>query len=219
METPVKHHEPLTRSAFLLAFDLRKDRLVQRMELGHLLRAAALAELLLRGCLADDGGKVKAVHPPAGVGSASLPAVLWEEISASPPRSWRRWIRKDHAKAVTLVRDELAADRLIRVERRRVLLFPVERVVPRRPYVSRRLAERVARAVRGGRPVSRVEPDIRILAALAAAARLRTVVTAQETRANRDRLEHLAHPIEPIATALRKAVDAAKHAAHSGGEG
>ncbi|MEV4565585.1 GPP34 family phosphoprotein [Nonomuraea sp. NPDC049419] len=214
MQTPVKHHEPLTRSAFLLAFDLRKDRLVQRMELGHLLRAAALAELLLQGSLADDEGRAKAVHPPAGAARGSLPAVVWKEISTSPPRSWRRWIRKDHTKAVTLVRDELAAGRLIRVERRRVLLFPVERVVPRRPYVSRRLAEQVGRAVRAGRPVSRIEQDVRVLAALAAAARLRTVVSARDARANRDRIEQLAQPVEPIATALRKTIDQAKYSSH-----
>ncbi|MET8865057.1 GPP34 family phosphoprotein [Nonomuraea sp. NPDC004580] len=216
MQTPVRHHEPLTRSAFLLAFDLRKDRLVQQTELGHLLRAAALAELLLQGSLADDGGKAKAVRPPAGLAPASLPAVVWEEISTSPPRSWRRWIRKDYAKAVTLVRDELAADRLIRVERRRVLLFPVERVVPRRPYVSRRLAERVSRAVRGGRPVSRVEPDLRVLAALAAAARIRSVVGDGGPHDGRDRVEQLAQPVEPIATALRKIIDAIKSSASAG---
>ncbi|GAB2934493.1 GPP34 family phosphoprotein [Nonomuraea fastidiosa] len=211
----VRHREPLTRSAFLLAFDLRKDRLVQRMELGHLLRAAALAELLLQGCLTDEDGKAKAVHPPEGAGSGSLPAIVWEQISASPPRSWRRWIRKDHAKAVEVVRDELAAERLIRVERRRVLLFPVERIVPRKPYLSRRLAERAGRAVQGGRPVGRVEPDIRVLAALAVAARLKAVAGRRD-RAARDRLDQLGQPVEPIVTALRKAIDAVKKSGPSG---
>ncbi|GAA3666743.1 hypothetical protein GCM10022224_033490 [Nonomuraea antimicrobica] len=209
--------ESLTRSAFLLAFDLRKQRLANRGELGYLLRAAALAELLLAGNLADESGKARAVTAPADAPRGSLRALVWEQVSGSPPRSWRRWIRKDQARAVRVVRDELAADRLVRVERHRVLVFPVERIVPRKAYLSRRLVERIGQVVRGGRPVGRVEPDLRVLAGLAAAARLRTVVSGRDARQYRERIERLAAPVEPIATALRKAVDADRHAAADGG--
>uniref|UniRef100_UPI003F499E7C GPP34 family phosphoprotein n=1 Tax=Nonomuraea bangladeshensis TaxID=404385 RepID=UPI003F499E7C len=214
METRVKQSESLTRSAFLLAFDLRKDRLTERGALGYLLRAAALAELLLAGNLADESGKARALTAPA-VEPGSLPAVVWEQIANSPPRSWRRWVQKDHGKAVGVVRDELAAARLISVERRRVLLFRVERITPRKAYVSRRLIERVGGAIRGGRPVGRLDDDVRVLAALATAARLSTVVASRrETRS--DRFQQLSAPVEPIATALRKSVEAAR-AAYSAG--
>ncbi|MFD0662289.1 GPP34 family phosphoprotein [Thermocatellispora tengchongensis] len=63
METRVKQGESLARSAFLLAFDLRKGKLTQRGGLGYLLRAATLAELLLAGNLEDDSGKAR-VSPP-----------------------------------------------------------------------------------------------------------------------------------------------------------
>ncbi|MDF5755078.1 GPP34 family phosphoprotein [Spongiactinospora sp. TRM90649] len=216
METRVKQGESLTRSAFLLAFDLRKEKLTQRGELGYLLRAATLTELLLAGNLADDAGRARAVSPPAAE-PGSLRAAIWEQISNSPPRSWRRWVQKDNGKAVRVVRDELAADRLIGVERRRILLFPVERITPRKPYLSRRLAERVGRALRGGQPVGHLDEDVRVLAALAVAARLKTVVpSSREARPHRDRIEQLSAPVEPITTALRKSIDAAKSAASGG---
>jgi hypothetical protein len=119
-------------------------------------------------------------------------------------------VQKDNGKAVLVVRDELAAARLISVERRRILLFPVERITPRKAYLSRRLAERVGRAIRVGRPVGHLDEDVRVLAALAMAARLKTVVPSRrETRLLRDRIQQLSVPIEPIATALRKSVEAA----------
>lgn len=214
METRVKQGESLTRSAFLLAFDLRKGRLTQRGVLGYLLRAAALAELLLAGNLADESGKARALTAPAAE-PGSLPAVIWEQISSSPPRSWRRWVQKEHGKAVGVVRDELAAARLISVERRRVLLFPVERITPRKAYLSRRLIERVGGAIRGGRPVGRLDDDVRVLAALATAARLSTVVPSmRETRP--DRIQQLSAPVEPIATALRRSIEAARSSYSAG---
>lgn len=216
METQVKQGESLTRSTFLLAFDLRKEKLTQRDVLGFLLRASALAELLLAGNLVDESGKARARTAPAAA-PGSLPAVVWEQISSSPPSSWRQWVQKDNGKAFRLVRDELAAARVISVERRRILLFPVERITPRKAYLSRRLAERVGRAIRGGRPVGHLDEDVRVLAALATAARLKTVVPSwRETRLLRDRIRQLSVPIEPIATALRKSVRA-DAAASAGG--
>ncbi|WP_160150405.1 GOLPH3/VPS74 family protein [Nonomuraea solani] len=206
----MKQDESLTRSAFLLAFDLRKGRLTGRGELGYLLRAAALSELLLAGHLADDSGKVRALTAPAAHLGA-LPAAVYEQIAAAPPRKWGHWVTKDGGKAVRLVRDELVAARLIGVERRRILFFPVERITPRKPYLSRRLAERVAQAIRGGRPVDRLELDVRVLAALGTAARHKAV----PTHGRKERIQQLSEPVEPIATALRKSVDAARssHAA------
>ncbi|MDX3108556.1 GOLPH3/VPS74 family protein [Nonomuraea angiospora] len=204
--TTTQQGESWPRSVFLLAFDLRKEKPANRRRLGCLLRAAALAELMTSGSLADESGKARAVTAPAAPGR--LQAAVWEQIAGSPPRSWGSWMRKDHAQAYRLVRDELEAARLVRVERHRVLLFPVERVTPRKPHLSRRLAERVARAVHGSRPISRVSPDVRVLAALAAAARLKTVLPDREWPLHQRRVEQLSAPIEPITTALRKNLQA-----------
>ncbi|MGN9842459.1 GOLPH3/VPS74 family protein [Nonomuraea sp. H19] len=205
--TRVAQGESLPRSAFLLAFDLRKEKLTGRGSLGYLLRAAALAELLLGGNLADESGKARAVTAPADPGP--LEAAVWEQIANSPPRSWRRWVGKDSSLAYRLVRDELEAARLIRVERRRILLFPAKRITPRRPYLSRRLAEQVGRAVRGGQPTGRLAQDVRVLAALAGAARLTVVLSEREWRRHTKRIEDLSAPVEPVATALRKIFDTA----------
>ncbi|MFC4008109.1 GPP34 family phosphoprotein [Nonomuraea purpurea] len=207
--------ESLPRSIFLLAFDLRKERLANRGELGYLLRAAALAELMIGGNVADESGRVRPVRAPADPGP--LQAALWEQIAGSPPRSWRQWIRKDRSQAFRLVRDELEADHLIRVEWRRPLLFRVARITPRRPYLSRRLAERVGRAVRGGQPVERMGEDIRVLAALAAAVRLKAVLPGREWRQVKNRVERLSMPVEPVATALRENLEAAGAASSAGG--
>jgi hypothetical protein len=210
METRVERGESLTRSAYLLAFDPRKEKLTQWAELGYLLRAAALAELVLAGHLADESGKPRALTAPAAR-PGSLRAVLWDQISNSPPRSSQRWLMRDLSPSVRMVRDELAADRVIRVERRRVLLFPVERITLRKAYLSRRLAERVGRAIHGGRPVAHLDDDVRVLAALVTAARLQTVVPySQEPRLRRERIQQLSAPVEPITTALRKCVESGK---------
>ncbi|WP_283135912.1 GPP34 family phosphoprotein [Rhizohabitans arisaemae] len=207
--------ESLTQSAFLLAFDLRKGELTQRIELGHLLRATALAELLLAGNLADESGKARALTAPAAEHGA-LRAMVWEQVSDSKPRSWYRWVH-DNGTAVLMVRDELAAARVINVERRRVLLFPVERITLREESPARSLAERVGRAIRGGRPVADLDEDIRVLAALAAAAQLESVLpSGREARPLRDRIRQLSAPIEPITTALRQCAEAARTAAASG---
>jgi hypothetical protein len=62
-----------------------------------------------------------------------------------------------------------------------LLLFPVERITPRQAYLSRRLAERAGRAIRGGQPVGHLDEDVRVLAALATAARLKTAARTRAT--------------------------------------
>ncbi|WP_043630217.1 GPP34 family phosphoprotein [Nonomuraea candida] len=212
----MKQADPLARSAFLLAFDLRKGRQAGRGTLGYLLRAAALAELLLAGSLADDAGKARALAAPSGAPPGSLRAIVWKQIATSPPRSWRHWVGKDRAKAVRVVRHELAAERVIRVERHRFLGFPVERITLRKAYLSRRLAEQVSRAVRSGRPVARLDQDVRVLAALAVAAEVKGVPGEREVHRYRERVEQLSQPVEPVATALRKIVHAARGAEAAG---
>jgi hypothetical protein len=211
MRTPAEQGESLPASAFLLAFDPRKERLAIGRDLGRFMRAAALAELVMNGNLADESGKARAVTAPARPGP--LQAAVWEQITSSPPRTWRRWIDWDRTNAYRLIRDELATARLVEVEHHRFLVFRYERIKPRRLYLSRKLAERVGRAIRGGQPVGRVDQDVRALAALAAAVKLKTVVSGRELRERKGRLDELAGPVRPVSTALRKSVDAANAAA------
>ncbi|MEV5749545.1 GPP34 family phosphoprotein [Actinoallomurus sp. NPDC052308] len=183
---------------YLLAYDLDKERVTGRTQLGLVLRAAALADLYLERRLADEDGKVK-VTAARPTGDPVLDAVL-RQIADARPRSWRRWVRADERHIVREVRDHLEKERWIKVERRRILPDRV-RLRERRP-VKRYAAE--VKAVL--RPAA--QPDDRTTAALVLAARgeLSTVLSRRERREHRKRLEELADPLWPIARALEYAL-------------
>ncbi|GAB3574355.1 GPP34 family phosphoprotein [Amycolatopsis endophytica] len=208
--------DSLAGQLFLLAYDTKKQRLVSRSELGYALRAAALADLVLGGYLVDERGKAA----PAGPAPALDPVLeeILAEIGGTSPRSWKRWVGRHRHTMVPAVREQLAADRVIRVESSRVLgLFPVHRVTLRHPHEVRRVSEEVRRVVRGGQPTFRVEARLGALCALAGAAELRTVLSRAERRQYKTRLAELGRPVEPVITALRKAIQAQRAAAASGG--
>jgi hypothetical protein len=205
--------ESLPEKLFLLAIDTRRERLTGGPELGYALRAAALADLVLRGHLRDESGKASVAKPASGL-DPLLRGVL-EEIHQAGPRSWRRWITRGRGQAIRATREALAGAGLISVENRRVLgLFRATRTTLRRP--AHRLAEDVGRAIRGGQPVARVDPEVAALAALASAGPLRTVIGTGERRKFKRRLADLGGPIEPIPAVLRRAIATAR-SADSGG--
>ncbi|PXY29261.1 GPP34 family phosphoprotein [Prauserella sp. PE36] len=207
----------LPAKALLLAFDRRKQRLTGTGQLGHLMRAAALAELMLRGHLSDDGGKAHPVSAPPGPEDSVL-RYVWDQIEQDPPRTWRRWVAKDRARTVELAREELVRAHVLKAEPHRVLgLFPTVRLTLRQPLVAKRLSEQVGRAVRGSQPASRVSPEIGVLAALASAGQLRLVLSGKDRKRHKARLGQLGAPVEPVVTALHKAVSAQNAAAASSG--
>ncbi|NIH80495.1 GOLPH3/VPS74 family protein [Amycolatopsis viridis] len=211
-------HRPdsLAAQLFLLAYDKDKNRLVSRSELGYALRAAALADLVLAGHLTDDHGKAAPAIPAARLDPV-LDLVL-TEITAASPRSWRRWVSRRAGRMVPAVRDQLAGNRVIRVEPHRVLgLFPAHRITLRRPQEVNRLAAEVRRVIRGGAPASRIDARLGALCALAGTAELRTVLSRSERRQYRARLADLSRPVEPVVTALRKAIQTQRAAVASGG--
>ncbi|TNC25458.1 GOLPH3/VPS74 family protein [Amycolatopsis alkalitolerans] len=208
--------ESLAAKMFLLAFDPRKQRLTARDDLGYLLRAAALAELVLNGRLRDEDGKAVAAGP-ALAGDPVLDE-QWSRIEAAGPRSWRRWVGHDRRQIFAAVRDQLAEAHVIKTEQVRILgLFPYTRVTLRDTRAARRVAEQVSRAVRGGQAAGRVDRDAGVLAALAAAGQLRVVLGGRERRQFKTRLDRLGEPVEPVAKALRRAITSKRAAAASGG--
>ena len=68
--------DSLAAQLFLLAYDTKRQRLVSRSELGYALRAAALADLVLRGSLVDDGGKPVPGSPAPGADPVLDPVLL-----------------------------------------------------------------------------------------------------------------------------------------------
>ncbi|WP_433503909.1 GOLPH3/VPS74 family protein [Pseudonocardia halophobica] len=216
--TPISLPERL----YLLSWDPHRKRFTGSGERGLLLRAAALTELLAAGALRDEDGKAVAAPHVRAPQDPLLALVLEEVATSGRPRTWQHWVRHRARHARGLVRDRLAAARWIRVQPRRVLgIFPVDDVTPRDTRAVRRLADSARSALHGVRPEGISDADAAAVA-LAAAARLRTVVSRADGKQRKDRIEALTARTGPVPKALRKAVDsqhAATVATSSGGGG
>ncbi|WP_242886027.1 GOLPH3/VPS74 family protein [Actinomadura litoris] len=203
--------DTLPARMFLLAYDLRKERMTQRgPRLGYVLRAAALTELFLDGRLVEEHGR-----PVPGT-PGDDPYGLLAEIAASRPRSWQHWIRKDGRAMVGTVREELARERWIRVTRERPLgLFPRDRVSVRDPRVVKALWGGASSALRG-RPVAHVNSYDAAAVALAAAGEMASVLPGSDRRRHRRRIEELTARSGPAVPAVRKILRARRAAAAAG---
>ncbi|HKS49192.1 MAG TPA: GPP34 family phosphoprotein [Amycolatopsis sp.] len=198
--------ESLPEKVFLLAVDHGRQRLTQRDELNLVLRAAVLADLVLRGHLRNEAGKAVPAGPAWHLDP--LPQGVLDEITESRPRSWRRWIDRDR-RIVQVMANRLADAGVLELGRARVLgLFPTMKITLLAPEDARRLVSDVQDAVLGDQPESRVDPGVAALAALAAAAGLRTVLNGRTRRRFKARIAALGEAIEPIPAALRRAVAA-----------
>src|SRR5690349_10039587 len=117
--------ESLPEKLFLLAVDSHRERLRGGPELGYALRAAALADLMLRGHLRDESGKARVGKPASGLDP--LLRGVWEELHQAGPCSWRRCIARGRGQAIRATRDALAGAGVISVEKRGVLgLLPAK---------------------------------------------------------------------------------------------
>lgn len=202
----VKAPDALPARLFLLAYDPSTGRLAGRWtRLGRVLRAAALADLQLRGNLADDNGRArltKAADPADPV----LAAVL-NDIRRIGPRKWRTWVDRRHGRIVRDVRDELERARLIKVEHYRILgVFRADRITLRHPLVWRQLLRNATDALRPARLVTRVDLRDAAVVTLAATGDLRTVLTKDQRKRHKDRLAQLAVRVGPVVPALKKAL-------------
>lgn len=210
---------------FLLAYDAKKQRLTNWSHLGAVLRAGALAELQFAGHLADENGRVAVIghrHPAHGdpahgdsVLTDPLIAAVLEEVTASGrPRKWQHWVGRRGTAAVKLVREQLAAEHVIRAERRRFLgIFPYWSVTLRDTRARSRYAESARRALRGGEPADRLDRRDAAVVALAANGDLRIVVSGRDRRQFKRRIEALAEQVGPVVKGLRSAIQAAQTAA------
>ncbi|GLZ11381.1 hypothetical protein Acsp04_16160 [Actinomadura sp. NBRC 104425] len=207
----VRIPESLPARMYLLAYDLKRGRMAHcGGRLGYVLRGAALAELYL------DGRLVEERHGPRPGTPGDDPYGLVAQISASRPRSWRYWVRKDSRVMVRRVRDELAAGGWIRVLERRVLgVFPAHRVEVKDPRVVKTLWRGASSALQG-RPVAHVNSYDAAAVALAAAGELNTVLPRRERRRHRLRISQLSARTGPAAGAVRKVIRA-DHAAAAAG--
>ena len=192
--------DTLPAQLFLLAVDPARRRLTGRSELGYVLRAAALVDLQLTGHLADDGGRPKAAGNPEPPDPALDPVL--RQVTAEPGRRWSYWVRKDARRAISMVRDQLVAGRRIELQPYRILgLVPARRIIVLEPFGRDRIVGAIEAALGDGWPVG---ARTAALVALAATARMRTVLPAGRRRAHRDRIAQLTARTGPVPKVLRK---------------
>jgi Golgi phosphoprotein 3 GPP34 len=198
--------DSLPARVFLLAYDMDRRRMSRCVQLGYTLRAAALTELYL------DGRLVGEKRPTIGT-PGDDPYGLLAQIAASRPRRWQHWVSKEGRRMVRTVREELAAEGWIRVEQQRLLgVFGIHRVTVRDPRVVKDLWGRASSALRG-QPVAHVNSYDAATVALAAAARMKTVLPPADRRRHKRRIADLTARSGPAIPALRKAIESAEAAA------
>jgi hypothetical protein len=196
----VQRPDTLPAQLFLLAVDPARRRLTGRSELGYVLRAAALVDLQLTGHLVDDGGRPKAADNPEPP-DPTLEPVL-RQVTADPRRRWAYWVRRDARRATGTVREQLVEGRRIELQPYRILgLVPATRIVVLEPFGRDRIVGAVEAALSDGWPVG---ARTAALVALAAAARMRTVLPAGRRRAHRERIAQLTARTGPVPRALRR---------------
>ncbi len=191
---------------YLLAYRADRRRVVGGSQLGLVIRAAALADLLCGGHLMDDQGK------PRATGRRLADPVLdtvYQEVAADKRRSWQAWVQRGARGTADAVREQLAGAGTIDVETERVLgLFRRYRVTVRDPRLVDALHRRVTEVLSNGRPADRLDPRDAAMVALAAVGELRTVLTGRERRQHRRRIKELREQAGPAVVGLRKAISA-----------
>jgi hypothetical protein len=195
----------LADRAFLIAYDVEKQKLTGGDSHGQLIRAAVLVELTLAGYLVDENGK------PRGTGGRTsdpiLDAVL-DQIADSKARSWKHWVEKDAKVTYQAVRERLATNRVIAVTEGTVLgVFPRKVVHVRDTRIVRVLVADLRRVVLSGAPTNQLDPLALALVPLVSAVELNTVFSGRERREHRERIRVLAERAGPAAKALRKVVE------------
>jgi hypothetical protein len=201
----VQRPDSLPAQLFLLAVDPARRRLTGQAELGYVLRAAALVDLQLSGHLADDGGRSKVAANPEPPDPLLDPVL--RQVAAEPRRRWAYWVRKDVRRATGTVREQLVAGRQIEVVPYRILgILPARRIIVLDPFARDRIVGAIDAALGDGWPVGE---RTAALVALAAAARMRTVLPGSRRRAHRERIAQLTARTGPVPTVLRKVLRAA----------
>ncbi|MGI5135017.1 MULTISPECIES: GOLPH3/VPS74 family protein [unclassified Streptomyces] len=191
---------------YLLAWDTTKLRLTGAARLAHLVRAGALTELAQRELLVDVEGIATPADLDARTGDLALDGLL-ELVEESMPRPWKTWVTQYARVTLDAVRAQLAADGLLRAGKKRVLgLFPSVEYALEGVQVAEALQQEVRQVIAGPVPVAEVSDRDAALAALAAAAGLRTVVTPEDQKRRRERIEALTERSGAAAPALRQIV-------------
>ncbi|MGW4567742.1 GOLPH3/VPS74 family protein [Streptomyces sp. NPDC004561] len=188
---------------YLLAHDDAAEGPYDRTRTELLVRAAALVDLALRGRLREDGGTVT-VSGTEATGDPVLDGVLRD---AAVGHGWKHLVRHHRKRTLTEVEDRLAAAELLTVKAPRTR-FGTRRLTVTDHAVTAALRARVAAALHGSGPVREVPAADAALLALAAAGGVHSVVSRQDQKTFRARIDACTGSLAALAPGLEKAVRA-----------
>jgi hypothetical protein len=209
----------LPAKLYLLSVDPDSERLSTSRELGVLLRGAALADLSMRKFLREEGGRVVA----SGTKRSGDPVLddLLREISESPRRNWKSWVRRGAKGTMRAVEQQLESADLITVRDLRMLgIFPARKIGITDVEIAGALRENLRNALYGNENVDEVDKFDAAMVLLAAAGGLRGVVPRKDERKYADRMKALserAGGAVPGVLRVIQQVKQARTAAYAGG--
>ncbi|WP_097257871.1 GPP34 family phosphoprotein [Streptomyces sp. Ag109_G2-15] len=188
---------------YLLAHDDAAEGPYDRSRTELLVRAAALVDLALRGRLGEVGGTV-AVSGTEPTGDPVLDGVLRD---AAAGHGWKRLVRRHRKRTLTEVENRLAAAGLLTVKAPRAH-FGTRRLTVTDRAVPAALRARVAAALHGDGPVQEIPAADAALLALAAAGGIRSVLSRQDQKTFRARIDACTGSLAALAPGLEKAARA-----------
>ncbi|MEU0946992.1 GPP34 family phosphoprotein [Streptomyces canus] len=194
--------EALHHRMYLLAYDETAKGPYDRSRTGLLVRAAVLAELALRGRLVEsgDGGGVTV----SGTGSTGDP-VLDDVLREARGQGWKQLVRRRRRRTLAAVEDRLAALGLVSLQSSRPGRGG-RRVTVSDPAALRAVHDRVSAVLHGDAPVHEIPAADTALSALAAAGKVRSVLSRREARVLRERVDACTSRLGALAPGLEKAV-------------
>ncbi|MEU3839381.1 GPP34 family phosphoprotein [Streptomyces sp. NPDC028635] len=195
--------DDLACTMYLLAHDASAEGPYDRSRTALLVRAAALTDLALRGRLEEDRGTVT-VADTAPTGNPVLDRVLGD---AAGGHGWKHLVRRHRKQTLTDAEDRLAAAGVLTVKEPRTRLG-ARRLSVTDPDATAALRARLSAALHGHGAVRDIPAADAALLALAAAGGIRTVVSRQDQKAFRSRLDACTGSLAALAPGLERAVRA-----------
>jgi Golgi phosphoprotein 3 GPP34 len=197
--------QELQYRVYLLAYDLDEEDLYDRTRTAFLVRAGVLTELAVRGYVVDSDGDVR-VAKAGPAGDPALDEAL-QQI-AGHDRSWKPWLRHDYKQTLDTVETHLQTTNLLSVDDNKVLGLVTRRhVTVTRPALVKELQDEARSILHGSQPADEIDPADAAVVALAAAGLVPAVVTRQESREHRHRIEALTSRVGTIAPGLGQALE------------
>lgn len=186
---------------YLLAFDDAAGGPYDRSRTQLLVRAAALVDLASRGLLGESSGRVT-VSGTEPTGDPVLDGVLSD---ATAVHGWKQLVRRHRKRTLTEVEGRLASAGLLIVKASRAP-FGTRRLTVSDRAVPAALRARVSAALHGDGPVRDIPAADAALLALAAAGGIRSVVSRQDRKTYRARIDACTGSLGAMAPGLEKAV-------------